>query len=1137
MDIAGAVLLAMLIVMGALIALLWLISRVVQDGRRISELQARIIHLEVTLQKAIRDSLAQPPSQPTATEPKPTAAPAPAPAAEPTPLALHVKKTTPPEFVAAREEVFPPPPEIPTSVEPPPPISEPAPSPEPAPDPLETSKTLPWRFAPPRKEAFSRPPEISKTAEPPPPIAATQPAFKAGEPAPAPGTPATPPEKGSFEMRLGTYWLVRIGAVMLLTGLVFFGNLAYHNFILKLGPAGKIGLLYLASFALLGAGTWWLRKATREALKNYGQVIFATGLAAVYFTTYVAHHIPALQVIQSPLVDGALLLAWAGFIVWIADRKKSEVLALFAVVLAYYTSVITTVGAFTLYSNLVLTAVAVVFLVRNRWAGLTFASLIATYVGYAFWRFFHHGEWHWATPDEGLWFGIYFLAGYWLMFTAAGFLSKNEKYAGKDRAAFLTLNNGAFFALFILTMLQVNTGGFWKFALAYGTVLLVLAELSRRFLPGEPPTKNAYLTQGLLLVTLGFIFKYAGLKLALVLGAESVVLYVMGTQRQSLVLKLFSYASAGMAVGWALTDFKHFDPKGIWMGSGLGALMTVNAIWAHRNQKEDKNHLRPAPTFFSALALIAWGATTWFNTHEETLPLVFAVEAALFTFSIYLFRVREITLLGQLFLAMANGDWIARYFNQAPLPPWWNPLILLAITLGLSHWWQKQKIVADDKRIGFGCQAIYALAIVGVLYGWLQALASVPDWLALTSLLAVVVTAYGVYTRAWALAICGQLFLVISLCQFVFQVLDNKPLWYFPLAPIVALGLLSFATMRWFAAKPDSKAGIRDPLLKFAMAYRWVALVLSLCWIQQYINERERVWAFMAVGAAVFGLAGWRRSFEAVAFGAVYSLAALGNFWALDGDRLIYLPNLLAILALLCQQQIARRLPARYVPQENLHVATMLVGCLTLWRFISCWVMQVTPEQNGSYFPSSWSALALIFFAAGVLLKEPVYHWTGLAVLAAAFGKLWLSPEQEWLKLLNLLPVLLLLAHQQLDRRSSKRFVAAGNIDAVKIVVGSVTLWRYVSCWVMQSQSGFYLTASWSVLAFGLFAAGILLSERVYRWAGLGILAAALGRVVLYDVWKQETIYRVLTFMALGVVLLALGFLYNKYQDKIRKWM
>src|ERR1019366_10610254 len=48
--------------------------------------------------------------------------------------------------------------------------------------------------------------------------------------------PASPPPKASFEMRLGTYWLVRIGIVMLLTGLVFFGNYAYENFIGRLGP-------------------------------------------------------------------------------------------------------------------------------------------------------------------------------------------------------------------------------------------------------------------------------------------------------------------------------------------------------------------------------------------------------------------------------------------------------------------------------------------------------------------------------------------------------------------------------------------------------------------------------------------------------------------------------------------------------------------------------------------------------------------------------------------------------------------------------------------------------------------------------------------------------------------------------------
>ena len=226
---------------------------------------------------------------------------------------------------------------------------------------------------------------VARAAIPvPPPIptavrAATAPAGGSRPTGPTAMSRPEPAGKGSFEMRLGTYWLVRIGIVMVLTALVFFGNLAYQNFISKLGPGGKVSLLYLASAALLAAGGWWQRKAAKESLKNYAQVLFAGGLAAVYFTTYAAHHIENLRIITSAGLDGALLLAWAGFMVWIADRKKSEVLALFAVGLAYYTSIITRVGYFTLYSNLVLTAAAVFFLVRNRWATLTFGSLVATY--------------------------------------------------------------------------------------------------------------------------------------------------------------------------------------------------------------------------------------------------------------------------------------------------------------------------------------------------------------------------------------------------------------------------------------------------------------------------------------------------------------------------------------------------------------------------------------------------------------------------------------------------------------------------------------------------------------------------------------------------------------------------------------
>ncbi|MEO7299580.1 MAG: DUF2339 domain-containing protein, partial [Verrucomicrobiota bacterium] len=79
--------------------------------------------------------------------------------------------------------------------------------------------------------------------------------------------------------------------------------------------------------------------------------------------------------------------------------------------------------------------------------------------------------------------------------------------------------------------------------------------------------------------------------------------------------------------------------------------------------------------------------------------------------------------------------------------------------------------------------------------------------------------------------------------------------------------------------------------------------------------------------------------------------------------------------------------------------------------------------------------------------------------------------------------------------------------------------------------------ASWAALALVLFILGLSLKERIYRWCGLVILGAAVGRVFLFDVWKLETIYRILSFMALGLVLLVLGFLYNKYQEKIKDWI
>jgi len=78
---------------------------------------------------------------------------------------------------------------------------------------------------------------------------------------------------------------------------------------------------------------------------------------------------------------------------------------------------------------------------------------------------------------------------------------------------------------------------------------------------------------------------------------------------------------------------------------------------------------------------------------------------------------------------------------------------------------------------------------------------------------------------------------------------------------------------------------------------------------------------------------------------------------------------------------------------------------------------------------------------------------------------------------------------------------------------------------------------TWAGFAVAAFAAGMLLHERFLRWFGLGVLASAIGRVVIVDVWNQEKVGRVLTFLALGVALSVVGFIYNKYEEKIRQWL
>ena len=72
------------------------------------------------------------------------------------------------------------------------------------------------------------------------------------------------------------------------------------------------------------------------------------------------------------------------------------------------------------------------------------------------------------------------------------------------------------------------------------------------------------------------------------------------------------------------------------------------------------------------------------------------------------------------------------------------------------------------------------------------------------------------------------------------------------------------------------------------------------------------------------------------------------------------------------------------------------------------------------------------------------------------------------------------------------------------------------------------LSGFWGALGFAAIVAGLIRRKRALRLGGLGILALAVGKVFLVDLAHLESIWRVASFLAVGLLLLAGAFAYQR---------
>lgn len=74
------------------------------------------------------------------------------------------------------------------------------------------------------------------------------------------------------------------------------------------------------------------------------------------------------------------------------------------------------------------------------------------------------------------------------------------------------------------------------------------------------------------------------------------------------------------------------------------------------------------------------------------------------------------------------------------------------------------------------------------------------------------------------------------------------------------------------------------------------------------------------------------------------------------------------------------------------------------------------------------------------------------------------------------------------------------------------------------------LTALWGIYSFALIAYGIFRKKQATRISAISILGITLLKLLLFDTWNLSTGYKVIAYMLLGIMLLIVAFLYQKFK-------
>jgi uncharacterized membrane protein len=201
----------------------------------------------------------------------------------------------------------------------------------------------------------------------------------------------------------------------------------------------------------------------------------------------------------------------------------------------------------------------------------------------------------------------------------------------------------------------------------------------------------------------------------------------------------------------------------------------------------------------------------------------------------------------------------------------------------------------------------------------------------------------------------------------------------------------------------------------------------------------------------------------------------------------------------------------------------------------------------------AWSALAVVLLAVGVHTKHWEYRIQAYLVALAAFARSWSTnfyltgsffglPE----RIATTIPVIVALFALGLMWRRVRSELVAGTtglirpiawIDLRSTQINNGLAIALVALLIFYSVSGNVLTIAWAVEGLAVTAAGFVLRERTLRLSGLGLIALCLVKGIVIDLAGIDAIFRIVSFIVLGAILVGISFAYTRYRDVLKSYI